>query len=245
MQRSSSISEIIRFAPNLSIDNLVGICGNMATKQNIQADLTFENEFDGMQNPINKIVKMSKKKYVDDFFNEGKLQLGTFRYFHTMENDEARDTEEGIAVLAARNSSMTLFGQMGSGFNHYVFCTFDGDPSYDVIRQFGYDDSYEIVNVNGFNEAVSNAINARNSQRSRCLYKKHKALVSQLKEDYIFNVLLADLSSVLADKVQYFIKPNRFSHQEEFRFLWEVEEDKTEPLVIICPEAVQYCKRVR
>jgi len=243
MQKSASISEIIRFGPNLSIDTLEGICGNMATNRNIQADLTFESEFDGIQNPINKIVKMSKKKYVDDFFNEGKLQLGTFRYFQTMENDEARDPEEGNAVLAARNSHMTLFGHIGSGFNHYVFCTFDGDPSDDVIRQFGYDDSYEIVNVNGFTEAVSKTINARNSQRSRCLYKQHKALVSQLKEDYIFNVLSADLSSVLADKVQYFIKHKRFAHQQEYRFMWEVEEDKTKPLEIICPEAVQYCKR--
>lgn len=244
MPPSAHISEILQYGPNLSMEYLTGITGNMATHKNIHADLTFENEFDVLQNPLNKIVKMSMREHVDSFFNDGKLKLGTLRYFQTMENDEARDPEEGLAVLAARNASMTLFGRIASGFNHYVFCAFDGNPTNDIIERFGYDDAFEIVDAVGFSDVVSKALNARQSQRSKCLYKRHKALVSRLREDYVFNGISAELSSDLADKVQYFIKHARFKHQQEYRFMWEVEEDKTEPLILTCPDAVQYCKRV-
>jgi hypothetical protein len=244
MSKSALISQVNLFGPNLTIDHIKGIMGNMATHEDVRADLTFENEFYGREAPQSKIVKMSKKEHVDSFFSEGKIQLGTFKYFQTMENEEARDPSEGMSVLAARNSKMTLFGNIGSGFNHFVFCAFDGNPTNDIIKRFGYDDAFEIVNPLGFSNAIKMSIGAIKEKRSRCIYKKHKALVSELREDYKFNGISANLSSDLAEKVQYFIKHDRFSHQQEYRFIWEVDEDRAEPFIITCPEAIKFCKRV-
>lgn len=247
---STYITSYLVYPPNLPDQHIRAISGVLINSLFIDqpvpfdkfADVTYENEFLGKQVPENKIIKLSKTKYIDDFFENGKLQLGTFKYYRKFDNPEIGDRNEGAFIVVGENSKNTAFAEIGSGFENYVFCCYDGEPNPQVIEKFGYDDYFEITDFNGFSEAIKKSISATKSYSSKCIYKKHKVLVGKTPDDFNFSVLSGKLKE-LVNETKYFLKTNEFNHQNEFRFTWEMTEDVDEPIIIECKEAVQFCKR--
>lgn len=192
--------------------------------------------------PSRPVIKMAKKKDVDSFFLNGTLRLGTFSYYNRFDHEEIGDTTEARFILVGRKPSSTAFTEIAGGFNNYVFCCFSGEVDERCIRRFGYDDSYEIIDVAGFSRAISKKLDATGYCWSECVYSKDKVIVGRLNESFRFDVLSAHLIN-LANEAKYFVKPNTYSHQSEFRLLFQVESDVDEPIDLDCPEAVQFCRR--
>lgn len=198
-----------------------------------------------MKSPKGRVIKMAKKEHIDSFFNEGILQLGTFKYYKRMENSEIGDSSEGDYIVVGRHPFSTRILEMEGGLNNYVFCCYDGEPEPEIIERFGYDDCFEITDLEGFSNAIEKSLDAVKSYKSKCLYKKDKVLIGNLPLDYDFNAVLIDIKLDMYNEAKYFIKFPIYEHQNEFRFIWQMQnnEEVEEPLIIHCPEAIEYCRR--
>ena len=243
MKKASYISTYIIYPNNVvTEDYLKGVSGHLIYNRKKHADITYETEFDNLNIPKGKIIKMSHKKWIDKFFETGSLRLGTLDYFRSLDDPEKGDIKEGSTILVGQGKAHTAFVEITSGFNNYVFCCYDGEANLEVIKRFDYDDYFIITDPVGFAKVISEKIKSVNSYQSRCLYKRDKVLVGKAPDNFDFNVISTRLSE-LVSQTKYFIKTENYKHQNEFRFIWETKSDVKEPLDIKCPEALSFCKR--
>lgn len=189
------------------------------------------------------IVKMAQKRYVDSFFNDGTLRLGTYDDFAKQENEEVQDDTEGGFLLIGQYPTVTTMSLVFAGFNQYAFCCYAGEPDRECIEKFEYDDAYIIRDVDGFVRAVAESIGAESFHYSLCVYSEYKALITENNPGIAMFGISSDLIEVVGME-KYFIKPKRFSHQCEFRFVWSMPENVRAPKVFKCPKAIQFCERV-
>lgn len=214
-------------------------------KEPYLADITYIEEFKKLKSPEGRVIKMAKKKHVDSFFSEGKLQLGTFNYYKKIEDQEIGDSSEGDYIVVGRHPRTTYIFEMEGGLNNYVFCCYNGEPEPKVIERFGYDDCFEVTDLEGFSNAIEKSLNAVKCYKSKCVYKKDKVLVGNLPLDHDFEAVMKELKLDIDNEAKYFMKFPNYEHQNEFRFIWQMQNNKEveEPLIIHCPEATKYCKR--
>jgi len=244
------ISDFLLYPPKLTDEQIRALTGALKNGLFLDqpipydkfADITYESEFNGLQLSNKKLIKMSKKEHVDTFFKNGTLQLGTFEYYRNHENEEVKDVEEGSTILVGSNSKNTAVITITGGFDHYVFCCFDGEADQEIIKKFDYDSYFEIIDPEGFQQAISKKMNAVFSKQSRCLYRDDKVLVSEVSEEFNFGVLSSHMEN-LGDVSKFFIKDKRFQHQNEFRFTWKLPNDIDKPIIMDFPEAIKFCKR--
>ena len=204
-------------------------------------NIAYEEDFQNADEH-SRIIKMSKSEYIDAFFKTGKLMLGSFNYYKSYDNPEIGDNKEGSVIVVGESKVATIFAGIAGGFNNYLFCCYDGDPDPEIIEKFGYDDYFEIIDPDGFSQAISNSLDAVKSSRSKCLYRQHKALVGKTPNTYDYGKISGELEN-LVSRSKYFIKTSNFNHQKEYRFMWTMEEDIADHVIIECPEAIQFCKR--
>lgn len=209
------------------------------------ADITYVEEFKKLKSPKGRVLKMAKKEHVDSFFKEGILQLGTFNYYKKKENPEIGDSSEGDYIVVGRHPGVTWIFQMIGGLNNYVFCCYDGEPEPKVIERFGYNDCFEITDLEGFSNAIKKSLNAVKSFKSKCVYKKDKVLIGNLPIDQDFRAVVTEVKLGMDNEAKYFMKFPIYEHQNEFRFIWQMQsnEEVEDPLLIHCPEAIEYCRR--
>lgn len=250
MNRSVYISEVIQFGPDLTEDKIIEITNNMASYYNLKNEsadksikkIAFEKDFEESIENTKSVLKMSKTEHIDKFFLDGSIQLGSFKYYHQFDNPEIGDKTEGSFIIVGRNSKSTTFAVVGGGFNNYMFCAYNGEPNPKLIKEFGYNDYFEIVDLDGFQNAISRTLKSIGILRSECQYRQMKVLVGKADENFNLNKLSGDLIN-LVNYSKYFLKTSNFQPQKEHRFLWTVPYDLNDRLIIKCPEAIQFCKR--
>jgi len=244
------IQEVSIFPPNLSEQKIIAVAQNMSnyffdnsiSASNKIQEIAYEKDFKGLKKPSRRIIKMSKKKHIDDFFKNGKLHLGSFEYYANFDNSEKGDKIEGSYILVGRNHVQTVFATLGGSYNNYLFCCFDGEPDKNILKKFDYDDYFEITDIDGFRNSIEKSLGANSSDNSRCIYRKHKVLVGETPDNYEFNEISMKLLS-LTNNSKYFLKTSDFEHQNEYRFVWTINQDVSESIILDCPEAIKYCKR--
>jgi hypothetical protein len=138
------------------------------------ADVVEESQIPLYIVPRRPVIKMTKREYVDAFFRDGTLRLGTFSYYNRFDHEEIGDNTEGSFILVGQHPPTTAFVEISGGFNNYVFCCYSGDADDACIRRFGYDASYRILDVNAFASAIQKRIGAVNYWFSECVYSKDK-----------------------------------------------------------------------
>lgn len=190
--------------------------------------------------PQAPIIKLGKKEHVDAFLTTGALQLGSFDYYNSFDHAEIGDIHEGIVTLVAKAPFGVIGGKYGSGYNHRMFCTFVGAVDRIVLRRFGYDSGYVITNPRGFSEAVAASIGATSCTFGRCLYRPHKAVLG-FSADTVNRHEISHRTAEIVNAAKYFIKQDHYSHQKEFRFLWDQPTDVTGAVIFDCSKARKYC----
>lgn len=205
-------------------------------------DPAYEEDVRLMHLPKSSVAKMAQKQHVDAFFSEGTLRLGTYEDFRTQGNAEVRDHQEGFATVVGVGSSITAFGTYQRADDSHLFCTFLGNPDVNVIEQFGYDDQFFIDDIVGFCNAIKESIGATSVSFGTCVYCEFKVLVGKL--DPMFDPTRIDhRTAELAGEATHYVKPVRYSHQNEFRMVWRMRSSVSRPIIIKCPEAIQFCSR--
>lgn len=217
--------------------------GRQAPRPILDMSPVYEDDIKLMEVPERPIIKMTKSEYVDNFFETGSLQLGSFEYYANHENDEVRDKLEGDVVLIAQRDNFTAAGRFGGGFDHYIFCTFLGDPDPEVLAKFGYDSGFIITDPDGFAKAIKKTLGAKKHEYAACRYNHHKVLRGLINPN--FDMMRIDHRTIeMLGTARHFIKPSEFAHQSEFRFTWKMPQDVSQPIIVTCPEAIQFCERL-
>lgn len=195
------------------------------------------------QTPPHPIIKMASRSHVDDFFNNGILQLGSFEYYSNHENDEVRDDSESLTVIVGLGQNVVTVSKIGAGYDYRVFCCYTGLPSEDVMGKFGYDDGYEILDPKGFLDAISQCLNSDHSGFGQCAYVDRKVVSVPLSQEFD-PTKLDHTAAFEAEVFRYFLKPERYRHQQETRFIWKLHADVKDAVILKCPAAVNYCRRL-
>ena len=186
------------------------------------------------------IIKLGKKEHIDAFFKTGALQLGSFDYYNAFDHPEIGDNLEGIVTLVAKAPLGVIGGKYGSGYNQRMFCTFAGEIDRMTMRRFGYDSGFVVRNPRGFSEAIAASISAESYTFGKCLYRPHKAVLG-FPGDTVNRHEISHRTGEIVKAGKHFIKPERYSQQKEFRFLWEQPSDVTGAMIFDCSSARQYC----
>ncbi|WP_253449667.1 hypothetical protein [Halomonas sp. Y3] len=238
-------------ARNLTETEIRKLCGflalglpNLDAYQNsMEVTPVDESAISRMEVPDMPIVKMAKKDHVNSFFEEGKLQLSSFEYYSRHDHGEIGDRLEGDVILLAERENFTTAGRFAGGFDHYLFCTYLGDPNPETLAKFEYDSGFIIRDPAGFATAIQRALGAKIHEYASCVYSSHKALRGKVQPGFTIDRI--DHHTIeMVSSARHFVKPDHFSHQREFRFTWQMPHDVSEPFIITCPEAIQYCDRL-
>lgn len=190
--------------------------------------------------PQSPIVKLGRKEHIESFLDSGSLQLGSFNYYNGFDHPEIGDNQEGVVTLVAKTPFGVIGGKYGSGYNHHVFCAFVGEIDWGTMRKFGYNSGFLINDPVAFSKAIAETIGAASYTFGRCLYRPHKAVLG-FPGDTIDRNKISHRSGEIVTACKHFIKPERYSHQKEFRFLWEQSSDIVGAQVFDCSSARQYC----
>ena len=186
------------------------------------------------------IIKLGKKAHVDAFFESGTLQLGSFDYYNAFDHPEIGDNQEGVVTLVAKAPFGVIGGKYGSGYDQRMFCAFLGNPDWNTMRRFGYDCGFVIKNPLGFFKAVAAVTGSVLGTFGKCLYRPYKAVLG-FPGDTVNRHEISHRSGEIVNAGKHFIKPERYSNQKEFRFLWEQSSEISGAKVFDCSSARQYC----
>ncbi|MEO6517789.1 MAG: hypothetical protein ABIO17_02180, partial [Pseudoxanthomonas sp.] len=248
MPRSFRIYKHMWIEKKLSEFELQGLCGALVHDTAFDQSLKPrqfvkpipERRFRLGAVPQAPILKLGKKKHIDDFFNTGMLQLGSFNYYNEFDHPEIGDNQEGIVTLLAKTPFGVIGGKYGSGYNQRMFCTYAGDVDRIVMRRFGYDSGFVITNPQGFSDAVAAAIGAISSTFGQCLYRPSRAVLG-FPGDAVNRHEISHRTGEIVNAGKHFIKSDRYAQQKEFRFLWAQPSDVIDAVRFDCSSARQHC----
>ncbi|MGY6569450.1 MAG: hypothetical protein ACXIVE_10700 [Salinarimonas sp.] len=201
-----------------------------------------EQDIELMTLPNQRVAKITHKKYVDAFFEKGILQIGSYDYFRSAGNPEIRDHQEGLVTLIGQGNQTTVCGKFEGMMDNYVFCTYLGRPDPVVVESFGYDSFYFINDPEGFADAVRNSLNSKYFSFGKCVYCEEKALIGRIRQGHSFQRVDHRTIEMIGEAM-HFVKPVKFSHQNEFRFTWRSHYNVRGARIIECPDAIQFCSR--
>lgn len=209
------------------------------------------------QSKWSPVYRYLPKRYVDEFFSSGKLRLSAFSEFAKHIDEQRRDTEEGriIVEIPVPSKQVAVRARGGAGRNAYILSTsVRGDI--ELMQVFHTDSYFKINNVVAFREAIASKIlGCRRTIVGYCKYASQREIqreMGKLAEKAVERnsegKMERDRIMTLVSQVLFpdalFVKLKRYSHQQEFRLIWQVSHEVHEPLYVECPEAVQFCQRI-
>lgn len=201
---------------------------------------------------IPPVIRYVERKYVENFFRTGELRLTTYAQCQVHECDIRRDSNEGKTnfSLDLSNVGMGGWGIQTVGWQSYILCA-SLCESKNLSERFKVDSYFRINDILGFFNAVSKKLVGFEAGKiGSCIYKDQNAFEKGLKFNGIPPSSNAATNSgglafervgfEMSDE-PYFIKSDLFAVEGEFRLIWSVSSDVIEPIVLHCPEAIQFC----
>lgn len=197
------------------------------------------------------------KRYVDEFFSSGKLRLSAFSEFAKHIDEQRRDTDEGriIVNIPIPRKQVAVRARGGAGRKAYILSTsVRGDI--ELMRVFHTDSYFKINDVIAFSEAIASKIlGCTGAMVGYCKYVSQREIqreMGMLAEKAVETSPEGKMDRnrirTLVGQALYpdalFVKLRRYSHQQEFRLIWQVSHEVHEPLYVECREAVQFCQRI-
>lgn len=204
------------------------------------------------------VYRYLDKKFVDAFFETGALRISSFASFAAHIDEERQDSSEGQGIVMHRNSEgegQTMMAVVGQGRNAYVLC---GAMNYrpDLAQAFCTNSGFRINDSISFSEAVSKYLPGfQMGLEGPCLYLAKKTVQRDMgridldamkvspESKEIDMGKLAQTTFATAGDDLFFIKSDRYAHQNEYRLLWLTPNDVSGYVDIVCPEARQFCTR--
>lgn len=197
-------------------------------------------------------------EFVDRFFDDGTLRLSSFLSFSKHADEQRKDGSEGWGIVTHQNAEgegQTMMALMRHGQDAYVVC---GSTMFDpeLSNAFSTDSGFRINDTTMFADAVAHHIPGfRHGIEGLCLYVARRSVsrdlgridLDALRDDQepknmSFEKMMSVFGAAAADDL-FFLKSNRYAHQNEYRLLWFAHGNSEVHLDIKCPEARQFCTR--
>ncbi len=198
------------------------------------------------------IIKFCKTIHRNLALKQGKIRIGTINLYKTIENDILKDEEEGIAKYTyigkkflTEDDNDKLFAhipyKLANGwqidtngcafhmeppqFNTFIFsCSqIEKDELREKAKHLNYEDYYEIINLEKFAFVIAkklsikyNNLNVKYKHGLVAYIDKKATIISEEEKDTI--------KPLQFRHEDFFEKPNRFSNDKEYRFVWLIPD---------------------
>ena len=199
-----------------------------------------------------KVYRFLERKYVEEFFDSGRIRLSSFERFSKHSDEQRHDASEGKAVSSMTDSQWTVVLAAGFGFDSYVLC--GSTSSADAVASAFADSAIVIENTTEFAGIIARALPYYvNGIEGHCLYRSGRNIRRRLpkgrikelwdahkQEDGTINmdVLQQIMRPVAIDHL--FLKEEKYSNQLEYRLIWRCQHVE-EYIDLKVPEARKYC----
>ncbi|MEN2436727.1 hypothetical protein AAH994_15020 [Weeksellaceae bacterium A-14] len=200
--------------------------------------------------PIFRIL--SKRKYLDDFFENGDLFISSFENFKNYDDEMQGDISEGQSLIGG-------FDKEGNG-NHifyeggrqaFILCA-TKVLSESVIKDFNGVGAIKIVNSVLFAREIAKKLPFVNTGiEGDCIYVDSKVQHLENEKNELFQkinfsdpLMINQTVTALTSGVELFMKHKKYEHQQEHRLAWFSERKIDNSIVVNCPEAIEYCEKI-
>lgn len=213
------------------------------------------------------VYRHMDKKWVDQFFETGELLLTTLPKCREHDVLNRADSRDGKLNFALADRQQMMAGISVVGARSYILCASHSAHA-EVQSRFGTDSWIEIVDAHAFASAIAETLACtRPPKLSSCIYVDQKEvtreadypLAHDLREmtemcmsgdfsqvESIFhrtNERLASRTAVFEDDAYFRKTAEPYRVEQEFRFVWFVDQDVSSPTVVRCEKARQWCRR--
>ena len=193
------------------------------------------------------------------YYIDGSFQFGSVEYYRSIEQQNSRDRMEGLCNIALKTRTHLFGMSLASGYNFGIFCgTASLNKQEEMSERFG-PRIIKISRFKEFAEEVKQRLNAHRFYFNHVRYNdlkmfRAKTLKSvQLSRDEppenfdpsLINDLAFDLFYEKSVLPSLFIKPSRFSVEEELRLVFEMPRDVPEVLRINDKDLLKYIEIIR
>lgn len=208
------------------------------------------------------LYRFMEEEYIDKFFETGELLISTYNRCKKLE-DENRKDDEGHATLIGNQSPFKCVMDIGVGNNALLLCTSttsEYNPPDGKVEEY----AIEIHNVLQFFELVTKQLTKEgfvimNALNGHCIYSG-RTIDKELQQNSIEKILsesnksntfdfglFHSIFAEMTDDQIYFMKPPENTYENEYRFLWLLEDDvKEEKYIIHLPiEARKLCRKIK
>lgn len=205
--------------------------------------------------PPRSVYRYMDQRHIDRFFTTGELKLSSFESNRKIEDEVRQDQREGHhqyqIVSRDRSKVQELHARV---FNyHCMFCCSTDADTTKMMKRFGVDGCFEIFNTTGFGYEVARVLQSfsygqegfvqyTDTIKSVLLLEQHlhlPDLTLPFEIGHTFPYISA-LSEM--DMEIMFRKRLRFVQDQEFRIVWRTAPDHH--LLILCPDALRFCRKV-
>jgi hypothetical protein len=181
-----------------------------------------------------------------EYYRSGSFQFGSVQFYRDIENQNSKDAMEGLSNIVFQGPKNVWAISLASGYNFGIFCGTSSLKKRDEMsKQFGAH-IIKIANLRAFAEEVQTLLGAKRFYFNHVQYNDlkmfrtrtlNKLILSRddppgdfdpnLVTDAVFELLYRN--SFLPS---LFMKPTRFSTENELRLVFEMPSDVPHPRVL-------------
>ena len=210
------------------------------------------------ENSIPYLYRYENKKWIDDFFTSGNLNLSSFKNYKKYEDNQLGDPSEGTSmnIVSGSNDKMiSTFTIVGE--NEYSLST-STVLSEELKLVFKRDSVFRIKDPLNFMVEIARSLSrVQGVLFGNCLYVNERiisnSVPSEIKLEDLhddnepdkisFAKMIAAASPSLT-RHRFFLKHTDYQEQSEYRMLWSIDRKVDDGIIVACPEAMQFCERI-
>lgn len=201
------------------------------------------------------VYRYEDQRWIDEFFDTGKLRLSTFSRFSKYPDEFRGDKHEGFGISYGETEQNTsLLVAHSQGANALVLCC-SHKLSAALRDSFERDSAFQIMDTLGFGLEISRQLPGfRHGLEGSCIYRDKRSISRKIEFDLekykqpdgsLSMNMLFDTGAMLGGPELVLLKTLAYREQQEYRIIWELDTLSVEYFDIVCPLARQYCRRVK
>ena len=199
------------------------------------------------------VYRYEDKQWIEEFFANGTIRLSSFAKFATYKDENRGDDKEGKAIVFTKHPDKKMLASIAIvGHNSAVLST-SQRLDRNLAKSFSRSSAFEITNTVGFAREIARSLSGyKFGFEGNCVYRPDTTVnrivnfsVEQfmLPEGQLSMDLLQRVLSEVGPEVML-VKRQKYQHQQEFRFIWELDNLGGDFVDVEAPLATQYCRRV-
>lgn len=199
------------------------------------------------------------EKYIDNFMETGELLVSTFKRCQNLENYKRKDERELRNIINSIDGKYRVEVDMQLNVNAFLLCT--SLNSHFVESNSKY--CLEIKDINACLSIITNSLISKGYKVKKVLFgpcfysnkelsgrveqNRIKKMIEEQNKTQTINIgkVLSD-SGIVGGYDIFFNKDLHFSHENEYRIIWLVNDDfKEDKIIIKVPELREYCCKTK